>query len=263
MPEPVTLIVGHDASEAEELVGHAQGPCIITDMLPKVRLIAGKLFVHDRDRWGVTHEVRQVVTHAIFDIADDLHWLSTLALWGGRCLPNPLGMLLARPRVQNLVIARSVSAFGGLPRGYVRAGDTIRSESPAIAKWGEWHCGEGKEPFQGERDCDEPTLIEPFIDGNALRVQLLGDSAWQIQLGGDDWKKSIHHSTARLVESDPRLVKDTQRICKRFGMELGAVDYMIDALDVPHLLEYNHIPNVTQFPEIRSAYMEYVKGWLK
>lgn len=263
MSEPVTLFVGLDSAETDELLTHVQGASVTFEMLPKYHLIEGRLFVDDRDRWGVRHDVRQVVTHAIFDIVEDTHWLNTLALWGGRCLPNPLGMLLARPRIQNLVIARTASRYAALPRGYAKAGATIESQSPSIAKWGEWHCGEGKERIESSHECDEPTLIEPFIEGEAVRLQIIGDSAWQVQLGGDDWKKSIHHSTAKLVEPDPRLVDDTRRLCERFGMELGAADYIIDMNGEPQLLEYNHIPNVTRFPEIRVGYINYVKQWLK
>ena len=34
-----------------------------------------------------------------------------------------------------------------------------------------------------------------------------------------------------------------------------AVDYMVGTDGTKHLLEVNHIPNVTVFPEIRQAYL--------
>ena len=40
------------------------------------------------------------------------------------------------------------------------------------------------------------------------------------------------------------------------------VDYMIGDDGTRHLLEVNHIPNVTRFPEIRAAYLNYVVEWL-
>jgi len=30
----------------------------------------------------------------------------------------------------------------------------------------------------------------------------------------------------------------------------------------PHLLEVNHIPNITRFPEVWAAYAEFVTHWL-
>jgi hypothetical protein len=37
-----------------------------------------------------------------------------------------------------------------------------------------------------------PTLFEPFLSGRAVRIQLIGDRVWQIQMEGDNWLKSIH-----------------------------------------------------------------------
>jgi hypothetical protein len=91
---------------------------------------------------------------------------------------------------------------------------------------------------------------------------VIGDEKWQIRLGGDDWKKSIHHPTAGLVAADPELVADTRRMMAAFGTETGAADYVVGSDGTRHLLEFNHIPNVTQFPEIRAAYLEFVARWL-
>jgi hypothetical protein len=40
-----------------------------------------------------------------------------------------------------------------------------------------------------------------------------------------------------------------------------ATDYIIAADGTKHLLEVNHIPNVTVFPEIREAYLDWAAGW--
>jgi len=41
-----------------------------------------------------------------------------------------------------------------------------------------------------------------------------------------------------------------------------AADYIIAPDGEPHLLELNHVPNVTQFPEIRAAYLDFTARWI-
>ena len=96
----------------------------------------------------------------------------------------------------------------------------------------------------------EPTLFEPFIEGEAVRIQLIGDRAWQYRLGGDDWKKSIHHPNASVTATDSELLEDARRLQTYFGLEILGVDYMVGRDGKKHLLEVNHIPSVTAFAEV-------------
>jgi hypothetical protein len=150
-----------------------------------------------------------------------------------------------------------------LPRSYGRPGETIRFDRPTVAKWGEWHCGEGKERFVGEWKCEATTVFEPFVEGEAIRVQLIGDRAWQIHMTGDDWKKSIHGAGAALVPVDPELLDDVRLLQRRFTLEICAADYIVARDGSKHLLELNHIPNVTEFVEIREAYLDAVASWAR
>ncbi|MGL6096797.1 MAG: hypothetical protein ACRC7O_13495, partial [Fimbriiglobus sp.] len=104
MPDPVTLVVGLDAPELAELSPRLPGPIVASELLPRITLDDGQLFVEDRSRWGHVPPVGRVIFHAIYDFEPDIAFLSTVALWGGPCLPNPVGMLLARPRVANLAV---------------------------------------------------------------------------------------------------------------------------------------------------------------
>lgn len=47
-----------------------------------------------------------------------------------------------------------------------------------------------------------------------------------------------------------------------FGLEIGAVDYQVEADGTPHLLELNHIPSVTCFEEVRTAYLDLAAAWI-
>jgi hypothetical protein len=96
-----------------------------------------------------------------------------------------------------------------------------------------------------------------------VRVHLLGEKAWQLQMGGANWKQSIHDSSAKLVTLDAELVADARALQRHFGLEMLAVDYQITSDGSKHLLEVNHIPNVTLFPELREAYLDYAARWAR
>jgi hypothetical protein len=62
---------------------------------------------------------------------------------------------------------------------------------------------------------------------------------------------------------DPELLDDTRALQQHFGLEMLAVDYMVAGAGERHLLEVNHIPNVTVFPEIRAAYLDWAARWAR
>lgn len=130
-----------------------------------------------------------------------------------------------------------------------------------VAKWGNWHCGENKERFTGAYTVEQPSILEPFLPGYAVRVAIINNKVWQIRLAGDNWLQSIHHPDAHLMDVDPELAEDTQRIQAGFGLEIIANDYLITEQGTKHLLEVNHIPNVSRFPELWAAYRDYVVEW--
>jgi hypothetical protein len=43
--------------------------------------------------------------------------------------------------------------------------------------------------------------------------------------------------------------------------EIIGVDYIVAPDGARHLLEVNHVPNVTAFPEVREAYLDLVVAW--
>jgi hypothetical protein len=255
------LTVGLDLPEVQELRSRTEHPISAYEMVPKIRLENGQLLVVDPTNTREELSISQVIFHGIFE--NDLPILAALALWGGPCLPSAHGMLDCRPRISNLARTLRVTKFGRLPRGYGDHGRVYRADEPTVAKWGEWHCGENKERFVGEWVCREPTLFERFIEGEAVRIQLIGDQAWQVHLAGTDWKKSIHGPGASLVEPDRELVEDTRRLQQHFALPVIAVDYMISTHGEKFLLEVNHIPNITEFAAMRESYLNFATEWLK
>ena len=94
-----------------------------------------------------------------------------------------------------------------------------------------------------------------------MRVILIGGRAWQVRLAGEDWKKSIHADDAVFMPIDPDLLEDARRLAAHFRLGVTGIDYMVAADGTRHLLEVNHIPNVTRYPEVRAAYLDEVVEW--
>jgi hypothetical protein len=251
------LLIGFDESEASALTERLPSPCISYEMLPRIVVKRGQLFVESSDGFHYLR-VSRVVFHGIFE--QDLEFLAGLALWGGPCFPNPTAMMDCRLRLPCLVHTLRFTKFGG-PRGYASPDADYDSEAPTVAKWGNWHCGENKDLFTGRWSAKEPTLFEPFVSGEAVRVVILGKAARQIRLSGKDWRKSVHGVGAEFMTADPELVADTQAIRAGLGLDIIANDYMVSASG-RYLLEVNHIPSVTCFPELWQEYMEVVAAWV-
>ena len=170
------LIVGLDEPEYRELKSRLNGPVVYADLLPRIQLDRGRLLVEKPNDFSVFVPISKVVFHGIFE--NDFPFLTALALWGGPCLPNAHGMMDCRQRLPGLVRALQATQFGTFLRGYADRSTIVQTETDLVAKWGEWHCGENKERFRGSRPCDEPTLLEPFIVGEAVRIHLMGERYW-------------------------------------------------------------------------------------
>lgn len=227
--------------------------------LPRIRVDRGTLMVERSNAAGHFLPVSKVAFHGIFE--DDFDFITALALWGGPCLPDALGMMDLRLRLPGLVHALRVSRFSAMPRGFALGGARYDASQPSVAKWGNWHCGENKERFTGRWDTTEATVFEDFVEGEAVRVVLIGERAWQIRLAGEGWKKSIHPDDAAYMPIDPELLEDARRLQSRFKLDVVGVDYMVGSDGTKHLLEVNHIPNVTRFAEVRAAYLDLVASW--
>jgi hypothetical protein len=254
-------IVGLDEHEVNEIQSSLEfGIGVVAHQaLPRTIVRDGKLFVESRHRAG-TIEVTRVVFHGIYE--DDLDFLAALALWGGPCLPSPRGMMDLRLRLPGLVRALAHTRFGLPLRGYASPNAEFETDRESVAKWGNWHCGKNKERFEGVWQSEEPCIVEDFIPGQSVRIVLIGDKYWQIKLAGDNWLKSIHDPTADFMEVDRELLADTQNVAKAFGLDLIANDYIVTDKGTKHLLEVNHVPNVSRFPEIWAAYRDYAVEWV-
>ena len=251
------LLVGFDAPEAAALAQRLPRECICHEMLPKIVVERGQLFV-ESPRSARYLRVSRVVFHGIFE--QDLEFLAGLALWGGPCFPNPAAMMDCRLKLPCLVRALRHTRFGGEPRGFASPGAEYAAEGESVAKWGNWHCGENKQRFTGRWSAQEPTLFEPFLAGEAVRVVIVGEPR-QIRLAGPGWLKSVHGAGAAFMPPDAELMADTRAIQRGLGLDIIANDYIVSAAG-PYLLEVNHIPSVTCFTELWQDYTDVVANWV-
>lgn len=252
-------IIGLDEPEFTQIQERVTIPIIAHEVLPGIIVQDGQLKVEAR-RGPRLVPVAKVVFHAIFE--HDLDFITALALWGGPTLPNAHSMIDCRLKFPCLVRALKHTRFGAPLRGYAAPRTRFFTETEKVAKWGNWHCGENKERFTDSWYSDEPCIIEDFLPGDAVRVVLIGDQAWQIKLAGAGWLKSIHPAEADFMPLDVELHADTQALREAFGLEIIANDYIIGPDGDKHLLEVNHIPNVTRFPPIWEAYCDFVVDWI-
>jgi RimK-like ATP-grasp domain len=254
------LIVGLEESEVREIVQNISDLVVTYDALPNIRLIDADLYVESTSIPDKYLKVDKVIYHGIYE--NDFDFITLLALWDGKCLPNASAMMDLRLRHSGLVRSLKASKFKNLKRGMSIKAESWKTDKSIVAKWGNWHCGENKHLFDKHWDTTEATLFEPFIDGEAVRIMLVGDKAWQIHLDGDDWKKSIHHQDAVQMEIDEDLLEDAKAISKYFDLEIVGIDYMIDKNNNKYLLEVNHIPNVTVFDFVNKVYLKYAADWV-
>jgi len=256
------LIVGLDAVDVQVIKQNTGFEYLIVhyDLLPQVKLIEGELFVESLSVPDKYYPVDKVIFHGIFE--NDVDFITLLALWNGPCLPNASGMMDLRQRIPGLVRALGVSKFNSIKRGMVIGSQEYISSNEVVAKWGIWHCGEDKSKFSGQWTSSETSVIEEFIDGEAVRIMIVGEKHWQIKLTGESWLKSIHNEGSWEMEIDQELLRDGQNISKHFKLETVGIDYMVGTNGERYLLEVNHIPNVTVFPFINKAFIAFSTNWI-
>jgi hypothetical protein len=253
------LFVGLDEPESDALRARLDVPSFASVTLPPIVVKDGVLLAEASA--GRYVPVSALVYHAIYE--DDLDFMVGLALWGGPTLPNARAMMDCRLKLPCLVRALEVSRFTAPRRGFASRKARYMADDERVAKWGNWHCGENKERFEGMWYAEEASVIEPFLRGQAVRVVCIGEQAWQIRLEGNSWLKSIHHADADFMPLDGELLEDTQAIGHAFGLEIVANDYIVGEDGQKHLLEVNHIPNVTRFPALWAAYADYAVRWVE
>lgn len=252
-------LVGIEMEEYQVIRLNYKGLIIWHQAVPRIAVKDGILFMEKENGIGML-PVDKVVYYGIYD--NDFDFITGLALWNGPCFPNAAAMMDCRLKIPCLVKALKHTRFGS-PRGFVSAGTEVTVDTDVVAKWGNWHCGENKHRFTGGWQSGFASTLEPYFEGEAVRIMVVGDHYWQIRLEGSDWLKSIHPDTAGFMQIDQELLDDTLHIMKAMNMSMIGNDYIACSDGSKQLLEVNHIPNITRFEEVRNAYLATVLEWIE
>lgn len=252
-------LIGIETEEYNCIKQHYKGAIITHDFIPKMVVKDGILYIEKNNGIGML-PVDKVIYYGIYE--NDFDFITGLALWNGPCYPNPHAMMDCRLKIPCLIKSLTYSRFA-VPRGFISAGASVHTAEDTVAKWGNWHCGENKHRFQGYWESKETATIEPFFEGEAVRIMIVGSYHWQIKLEGKSWLKSIHPATAHFMEIDPDLLADTLYIKEKLGLDMIGNDYIIAKDGKKYLLEVNHIPNISRFKALQEAYQKTLIKWLQ
>ncbi len=179
------------------------------------------------------------------------HNLGVFARSGWPCWPDPAALLgISDPHA---ALARCVAA-GLVDHPVVQAcwAPAPPLAFPYVLKVGDEHRGEGKFLIKSARDIERwegIATMEPFFDGESVRVLLVGDEAFGARVRNENsWIKNTAGASVEPWSPPPRLVDHARRAMRLFGLQIAGVDYVIDARG-PHLLEVNPFPRLGLSPE--------------
>ncbi len=252
------LLVGLGEDITDELQNRTEDNCIAYQELPKLMAQDGELLVASRRFLGQWLPVQKVVWHSYYE--DYLPLLYAIAFSHATCFPDITRLIQLYDRHASLFYALQATAFPA-PRSFVSVPAELVPGAPAVAKQGNMHCGWDKVRFDEPTTFEQPTLIEPFFEGESVRVLLIGDDVWQFHYVSEDWRKNVNGRVEK-VQPDATLVTDARRIAAHLGLDIAGVDYIVGDKGT-WLLEVNHFPGISDFPDVRSRYVDFVAEWIR
>ena len=200
-----------------------------------------------------------------------LGFLQALELWGGRVLgqkschylnsSKPLQLIssmsasLKRERGAGVRIptTRIVKTADKKRLSFLKEGWIVKSCSNVRSK-----AAEPKEPaiWKEERINNLPTLFQERIDGVDLRVHLMGDHLWPLEIAGKDCLDYRYASKESLSYRRAEIGKGLKNFCRIFSQTennpLTGIDF-IKRGGCYFCLELNSGPGWSTFPEAERA----------
>lgn len=181
--------------------------------------------------------------------------------------PNALIEMLDRHRVMQRCIDHGlvtnnkvfVSTVG---EALAKAGDSENW----VVKTGNEHRGLGKylweDDWSRELEFTDLVTVEPFYEGESVRVLIIGDREFGIRMTNEDsWIKNAPGAEKHLWDTSkrPGIVNHARKVADHFGLDVAGVDYIVDKDDKYHFLEVNQYPGLAGFDDIG----EYAKTFLR
>jgi hypothetical protein len=127
---------------------------------------------------------------------------------------------------------------------------------PYVLKIENEHRGEGKYFIQSASDIpkwDGIATMEPFFNGDSVRVLLVDDQVFGIRIHNDDnWIKNAAGATFEPWEPNNQIVEHARKAMSLFDLEIAGIDYVIDRHGF-HFIELNPFPRVGLSKESAAA----------
>jgi hypothetical protein len=234
------------------------GNIIDYQYLPDIYSVNGLTYVQSKS--GVHYiQPRGILYYCYFDNAGSKR--RALALSDTNTFPNIRRTILHDDKALSLIAARNVDPGEDIPRGFSN-GHLISVDTTTVAKFGEWHCGDGKKLCEGKVDVSEPSILEPFIEGESHRILVVGYSTWQIHYESKDWRKNVNSTITILDKPNAELAYRAFHIAMSLGLQVAGVDFIVNS-NGAYLLEVNAYPGLDQVPEAEQAFIDAAVNWVK
>jgi hypothetical protein len=178
------------------------------------------------------------------------------------CWPAPAALLAASDR--HAALGRCVAA-GLIEHPVVQAHSTREPllPFPYVLKIGEEHRGEGKHLIRSAGDIppwDGIATMEPFFEGESVRVLLLGDRAFGVRIHNEgSWIKNSPGASFEAWEPGEAIAEHARRAMRLFRLEIAGVDYVIDKGGF-RFIELNPFPRVGLSKESAAVAREIFRG---
>ena len=259
MPAPLVSIglEPHVVDAIKQEVGHI----VVHDVLPRAFSRGGQAFVESPSIWGKYLRPRGVLYYCYFENPGVVR--KALALAETPTFPDVRKTLPHDDKALSLIAAIEADPGPSVPRGFVPADEEIPipEGETLVGKWGEWHCGEGKERFQNVAKTPEPAVLEPFVHGESHRILIVGERAWQLHYESEDWRKNVG-STIKQVELDTELVARARKTSENLGLAVAGIDYIVND-DGAVLLEVNAYPGLDHVDEAEREFARLAIEWAR
>lgn len=190
------------------------------------------------------------------------HNLRALAEHAVPCWPDPSALLAVSDR--HAALARCVAA-GLVDHPVVQATYTREPllPFPYVLKVGDEHRGEGKHLLRSAADIprwDGLATMEPFFEGESVRVLLLGDRVFGARVHNErSWIKSSTGGTFEPWEPGEAIVEHARRVMRLFGLPIAGMDYVVDPAGF-HFIEVNPFPRLGLSKESAAVAREMLRG---
>ena len=252
------VTIGLDEPLVESLRAALDARIVAYPSPPAVHARAGVLRVESARVQGKWLEPDGVLFYSYFDDAREAR--RTLALAATPTFPDVRATLPLDDRILALVAAVRAEGESPTPRGYLPAGVRVSLADERVIKWGDRHCGEGKERVRGDVCRDVGAIVEPFLAGRSERVLVVGDAVWQLRYESADWRKNVN-ATVREVAQDAALVARARRTAAALGLDVAGIDYIVGEDGRATLLEVNAYPGFDDVPAAADAFVGSAARW--